>query len=207
MVLRFVLVSLVASLGVDLPGPADLGRWIDSGRVWLSAPEESGKIVGDEVIEVVEEEGAAAAPGPSMKLAESVRREGDSASIEVVDLEAVVEERETAEGEEVAVEDAVFESVVDAMAESFSETEPDGFVPKAVELTQIQPEIAVEAVEAAALAVAREREDGDPPVEAAAVAVGPSRAERLGVAVQLTGQAIHAWMKVLRPGASLVSAR
>ncbi len=56
MVLRFVLVSLVASLGFELPHTADLSRWIDSSRTWLSAQVDGAKVVGDDVIEVVEED-------------------------------------------------------------------------------------------------------------------------------------------------------
>ncbi len=230
MVLRFVLVSLVASLGFELPRTADLSRWIDSSRTWLSAQVEAPKVVGDDVIEVVEVDANPNTPAPAADAEvaalaspqdrpESARRLGDALSIEVVDVEdepaqtlpeiaieqpAVDPEPEALVLKEIPDEDAAFESIVRDMAASFADEAPDAVKDEPVLASLDEQEETVQEIAGA---------ESRPEVETVAEGVAtrpesaPSRNEQLGVAVKLTGQAIQAWMGVLQQTTPLVSSR
>ncbi len=154
-------------------------------------------------------------------LSESARRPGDALTIEVVELEeglspglpeiaiepaAVVEPApEILAVQEVPNQDAAFESIVRDMAASFSTDSLDHFVPEPFEVAQTEPEIARDAVEAVMVSVAEESDMAVSPESE--VAPEPSRTQRLGVAVKLTGQALNAWMGVLQQTTPLASAR
>ncbi|HEU5116673.1 MAG TPA: hypothetical protein VFT74_08345, partial [Isosphaeraceae bacterium] len=220
MVLRFVLVSLVASLGFELPHTADLSRWIDSSRTWLSAQVKVAKVVGDDVIEVVEVEDNTNSPTPAAEARavaldslldrpESARRVGDALSIEVVDLEEepamilpeIASERPAVESEpeilalqKVPDRDAAFESIVRDMAASFAdETSLTVEIEPALASVDKSEETGPEVAGTESRLEAQKLADKIP----ARLESEPSRKERLGMAVKLTGQAIQAWMGVL----------
>lgn len=172
--LRVVLVGLVASLGLDLPSGQEVGAWVNSGKAWCLA------IVADEDARMPNGRAAfaEARPEPAQVVAE-------------------------------APNDGAFRNAVEAMVAQVKEE-------RTVVAVASRPVVfrATEAVEGPEFgdALARALNRSDEPESAfeptavaevvPAASSGPSRVERLVLAVRLTRQAAGAWMSLLeRPEA------
>ncbi len=215
MVLRFMLVGLVASLGFELPTGAEMARLARSGQVWVTTQWQDlkGSVAGEAALTATDGEDAeetveAVATIPSQEavirqeadapaFAAATTRHGDSATIEVV--EEVAEEA-------VAASDVGFEAVVGEMASTFA---TEAATPEAPEFVAAVNPAAIADTPAPDMAFAMNLQydgidDALPgEVEAAPLPSEPrnrtvGQGERLGVAVRLTGQAFHAWMSVLQ---------
>lgn len=203
MALRFVLVSLVAGLGVEWPSGAELARMASGGRAWLASQWDglSATLAGLATSEG-EESGAEGAPAGASTTAREpafARAAGErvaSGTIEVVEEEAIAATVDRPE-------DARFEAVVEAMASAFV-SEAAGEVP----VDPIDPGLAMNLIYDG---IDDEGMSPAPPSAdlAARPAVGhdpapaptpepPGGADRLGTALRLTGQAFQAWVSVLQ---------
>ncbi len=186
MALRFMLVSLVASMGFEMPTGADLSHWTRSGRDWADARmadlsglrAEAGRVFADPAESArVDELSAAVAscPGTTADLAFEAVGEGMATSFAAdLALARVEESKPAAEAPNLARADE----------------------PAAVAPASAEPVVNLAATAEADCLDASEA--GDPAV---ANSAEPSRADRISSAVRLTGEAVQAWANLIQSSA------
>lgn len=218
MALRLILVSLVASMGFELPSSHDVESWGRSGRVWVAA----------RVSEL-----------STLSTWQDLAGPEDAAEVEAVeDRVAAIDEAPTSHPEDsrtTPVDDLAFEVVVEGMASNFSED----IATARIETERAEAALAAlaEAESLGAEAIARDEDAIPPALEAPVVAeaapimaevvpsvdpeeapaveaplpapeivaeeAGPSRFDRLTKAVRLTRSAVEAWASLMDPAGSV----
>ncbi|WP_435019415.1 hypothetical protein TA3x_001283 [Tundrisphaera sp. TA3] len=178
--LRLILVSLVASMGFELPTSQEVQTWSRSGREWVAARvgEFSAPLIGEAPAEAVE--------APTI-VAESPEKPEPAEADPVDDLtfEVVVEGMAVRFGDEFEIaraEAARIEAATVAIAEPADEVEP------------LAPNVGlVEAEELVASDMTHDDASLPPAEGLAAAPAEPGRIDRLSNAVQLTRKAVAAW--------------
>jgi hypothetical protein len=191
MALRFLLVSLVAGMGLELPSGQELSSWTRAGREWAGARmvdlssirvEAERALLGStdcERAEVIAGPAEAVEVGPSTAdLAFDVVVEG-MASTFAADLAAIRADRP----ESIATPDAIAD-------------QPPGEEPPMLAWVDPEPELASfpASVETRPAAVA------EPPICPIA-----TRVDRLSVAVRLTRQAVIAWASLIEGSSEILT--
>jgi len=176
MALRFLLVSLVAGMGFEMPNGTDVETWTRPGRDWVEA--RVADIAG-------------------------LRTRAERAFAGADDREPVAEAVSSLAGAEapLAASDLAFEVVSEGMAADFavdlaltrSEEPPAPAVADAAMLADLDGPAALPSGESVAALLAAE----DAPA--------PSRSSRLFNAVRLTREAVHAWAILVQPAEAVAT--
>ncbi len=184
MALRFLLVSLVAGMGCELPSQSDLECWARAGQEWVDAR------VGDIARIKVEAELALAG------VADSERETAPDPS----PVEATPDR-----------DDLAFEAVVEKMASDFAadlaaieEPVPADEAVVVVEPFREMPPAAWTDPEPAAPAF-EEVAESRPEVSAPSGEKPASRSEQISAAVRLTKQALGAWASLIQPAVRMAA--
>ena len=190
MALRFLLVSLVAGMGCELPSQTDVAAWARTGREWVDAR------VGDTARLKVEAELALAGLRGRLRARSPTPVAPRPTSVEVpstrddLAFEAVVEKMASDFAADLAaIEESKPEDEAVVVVEPFREMPPAAWT---------DPEPAAPAFEEVAEAPA---EVSAPPRETPA-----SRSEKISAAVRLTKQALGAWASLIQPPTVRVAA-
>ena len=178
MALRFLLVSLVAGMGFELPSGGDVATWTRAGRDWVDAR------MGD---------------------LSSLKAEARLAFAGAVDCEREVEPAASPVDVAPTREDLAFEAIVEKMASDFKadlatieEPKPVDEALVIVEPFREMPPAALTDPEPAVPAPV-EVAGARPEVVAPATVESASRVERISAAVSLTKQALSAWASLIQP--------
>jgi hypothetical protein len=192
MTLRIMLVGLVASMGFELPSGGDLSSWTQSGREWVNAR------MADLTGSVVEADCLGSGSTGCLQ-AESPDSIGPSVVAEPAK----------------AADDAAFDAVSEAMvAEFVADTMPMAEMPSPIEDdpatvgVEAPPvglpdgeELAAQVAPASDVEPADAFESDDMPADATTEteeAEDASRADRVSSALRVTGEAVRAWVSLIR---------
>lgn len=209
MALRFVLVSLVATLGFDLPKGADLVRLVNSGQSWAVSQWREWKDF------MAEEGDALASADPTGTTPEEAPKSSDPEPPALAALSEIADDEGTDFRHEVRLPDLAKARTMDADSttievieqeeaeESLASTPADELDDDRFSelVNAMVADLATEPVEDSAEVLAS-NDDGassSPHVEETTTVIeAESEATNFRTAVRLTGQAVQAWMSVLQ---------